>query len=169
MVGLIGMKQKKSASVGYCINYMTLTFDLTCDLNLEFFQGQILNGFITGIVGLIDVKWKWIKSTGYWTNYVTFLFDHTHDLGIDFSRLKIFLNSLISGMWRMMKGMWIDHSDMSILLTHVIFIEQGVYFLWCTVGHMATQKVNSLRSCVSEWVIIGSENVLLPVGCQAII
>ena len=39
MVGPIGVKQKGGASVGYWMNYVTLTFDLTRDLNL--FQGKI--------------------------------------------------------------------------------------------------------------------------------
>ena len=37
IVGPIDMKQKGSVSVGYRVNYVTLTFDLTYDLNLGFF------------------------------------------------------------------------------------------------------------------------------------
>ena len=41
MVGPIDVKRKGGASVGYWVNYVTLTFDLTHDLDLWFFQGQI--------------------------------------------------------------------------------------------------------------------------------
>ena len=34
MVGPIDVKRKGGASVGYCVNYVTLTFDLTHDLDL---------------------------------------------------------------------------------------------------------------------------------------
>ena len=52
MVGLIDVKRKESASVGYCVNYVTLNFDLTHDLDLEFFKVEFRNGCISGIVGL---------------------------------------------------------------------------------------------------------------------
>ena len=38
MVGPTDVKQKGGASVGYWVNYVTLTFDLTCDLDLWFFK-----------------------------------------------------------------------------------------------------------------------------------
>ena len=38
MVGPIDVKQKGGASVGYWVNYVTLTFDLTHDLDLLFFS-----------------------------------------------------------------------------------------------------------------------------------
>ena len=37
IVGLIDVKQKGSASVVYWMSYVTLTFDLTHDLDLRFF------------------------------------------------------------------------------------------------------------------------------------
>ena len=168
MVCQIDVNQEVSASVGYCISYMTLTFDLTYDLDLDFYSRS---NFEIALSQKLLVDWCEMKK-----KQINWILDKLCDLSLWphpwfwhwFFKVKI-LNSLISGMWPVMKGMWIDHSDISILLTHVIFIEQGVYFLWCTVGPMAAQKVNSLRSCVSEWVIIGSGNVLSPVGCQAII
>ena len=58
MVGPIDVKRKGSASVGYWVQYVTLTFDLTHDLDLGCFKVKFQNSFISGIVGLIDVKWK---------------------------------------------------------------------------------------------------------------
>ena len=56
MVHSIDVKQKGSALFRYWIKYVTLTFDLTHDLNLGFFKVKIWNNHIPGIVGLIDVK-----------------------------------------------------------------------------------------------------------------
>ena len=50
MVGPIDVKWKGGASVGYWVNYVTLTFDLTHDLDLWFFQGQFQNSCVRGIV-----------------------------------------------------------------------------------------------------------------------
>ena len=56
MVGSIDVKQKGSALAGYWVQYMTLTFDLTHDLDLGCFKVKFGNSCIYGIVGLIDVK-----------------------------------------------------------------------------------------------------------------
>ena len=56
MVGPIDVKRKGSASVGYWVQYVTLTFDLTRDLDLGCFKVKFRNSSISGIVGLIDVK-----------------------------------------------------------------------------------------------------------------
>ena len=50
IVGPIDMKQKGGASVGYWVNFVTLTFDLTHDINLEYFKVKFLNSCISGIV-----------------------------------------------------------------------------------------------------------------------
>ena len=41
MVGAIDVKWKGGALVGSLVNYVTLTFDLTHDLDLWLFSGQI--------------------------------------------------------------------------------------------------------------------------------
>ena len=41
MVGPIDMRQKGNALVGYWVNYMTSTFDLTFDLNLGFSKDKV--------------------------------------------------------------------------------------------------------------------------------
>ena len=56
MVGPIDVKRKGSASVGYWVQYMTLTFDLTNDLDIGCFKVKFRNSCMSGIVGLIDVK-----------------------------------------------------------------------------------------------------------------
>ena len=58
MAGPIDVKRKGSATVGYWVYYVTLTFDLTHDLEPGCFNVKLRNGCISGIVGVIDVKWK---------------------------------------------------------------------------------------------------------------
>ena len=88
MVGPIDMKRKGSASVGYWVQYVTLTFDLTHDLHFEYFMVKFRNSSISGIVGLIDVKWKRGELIWYWADCMTLPFDHTHDLdlGVEISK-----------------------------------------------------------------------------------
>ena len=88
MVGPIDVKRKGSALVGYWVQYVTLTFDLTHDLDLGYFKVKFRNSSNSGIVGLIDVKWKRGQLIWYWAYYMTLPFDHTHDLdlGVEISR-----------------------------------------------------------------------------------
>ena len=78
----------KKKLVGYWGQYVTLTFDLTHDLDLNCFKVKFRNSSILGIVGLIDVKWKRGELIWYWTDCMTLPFDHTHDLdlGVEISR-----------------------------------------------------------------------------------
>ena len=89
MVSPIDVKRKGSVSVGCWVQYVTLTFDLTHDLDLGCFKVKFQNSSISGIVGLIDVKWKWNGLIWYWADCMTLPFDHTHDLdpGVEISRL----------------------------------------------------------------------------------
>ena len=84
MVGPIDVKQKWSASIGYWVQYVTLAFDLTHDLDLDHgcFKIKFRNSSIYEIVGLIDVKWKWSELIWYWADCMTLSFDHTHDLDL---------------------------------------------------------------------------------------
>ena len=86
MVGPIDVKWKWSALVGYWVQYVTLTFDLTHDLDLGCFKVKFRNSSISGIVGLIDMKWKGSELIWYWADCMTLPFDHTHDLDIGGSR-----------------------------------------------------------------------------------
>ena len=86
MVGRIDVKRKGSALVGYWVQYVTLTFDLTHDLDLGCFKVKFRNSSISRIVGLIDVKWKGSELIWYWANCMTLPFDHTHDLDLGVSR-----------------------------------------------------------------------------------
>ena len=86
MVGPIDVKRKGSALVGYWVQYMTLTFDLTHDLDLGCFKVKIRNSSIYGMVGLIDVKWRGSELIWYWADCMTLPFDHTHDLDLGVSR-----------------------------------------------------------------------------------
>ena len=65
---------------------MTLTFDLTHDLDLGCFKVKFRNSCISGVIGQIDVRWKGSELIGYWADYMTLPFDHTHDLDSGVSR-----------------------------------------------------------------------------------
>ena len=82
MVGPIDVKRKWSASVGHCVQYVTLTFDLTHDLDLGCFKVKFRNSSISGIVGLNDMKWKRGELIWYWADCMTLPFYHTYDLDL---------------------------------------------------------------------------------------
>ena len=86
MIGRIDVKWKGCALVGYWVQYVTLTFDLTHDLDLGCFKVKFRNSSISRIVGQIDVKWKGSELIWYWANCMTLPFDHTHDLDLRVSR-----------------------------------------------------------------------------------
>ena len=96
------VKRKVSALVGYWVQCVTLTFDLTHDLDLGCFKVKFRNSSISGIVAWIDVKRKISALVGYWVQYVTFTFDLTHDFDLGCFKVK-FRNSSISGIVA-----WID-------------------------------------------------------------
>ena len=60
MVGPIDVKRKGGTLVGYWVNYVTLTFDLTHDLDLWFFKVKFQNSCIWGIV--IWLMWNKKKA-----------------------------------------------------------------------------------------------------------
>ena len=60
MVGPIDMERKGGASIEYWVNYVTLTFDLTHDLDLIFFKVKFQNSCISGIV--IWLMWNKKKA-----------------------------------------------------------------------------------------------------------
>ena len=80
MVGPNDVKRKGGASLGYWVNYVTLTFDLIHDLDLWFFKVKFQNSCIWGIV--IWLKQKENKSVRYWVECMVLPFDHTHDLDL---------------------------------------------------------------------------------------
>ena len=65
MVGPIDVKRKGGASVGYWVNYVTFTFDLTHDLDLSFFKVKFQNSCISGIVIWLMWNKKENKSIRY--------------------------------------------------------------------------------------------------------
>ena len=76
-------------SDGYWVHDLTLTFDLSDDLDLVFFNVKFRNICISGIVGLIGVKWKgseFMELVRYWAYRMTLLFDHTYDPDLQVSR-----------------------------------------------------------------------------------
>ena len=89
MVGPIDVKWKGRGSVGYWVNYVMLTCDLTHDVDLCFFQGQISKWLYFRNCYLIDVKQKGCKSIRYWADCMVLPSDYTHDLDLVVSRSKI--------------------------------------------------------------------------------
>ena len=112
MVGPIDVKRKGSALVGYWVQYVTLTFDLTHDIDLGCFNVKFRNSSISGIVGLIDVKWKGSELIWYWADCMTLPFDHTNDLDLGVSRWEseIALSQEWGGQLTMNEKMWVIHS-----------------------------------------------------------
>ena len=86
MVGPIHVKRKGSALVGYWVQYVTLTFDLTHGLDLGCFKVKIRDSSITGIIGPIDVKWKGSELIWYCADCLTLPLDHIHDIDLGVSR-----------------------------------------------------------------------------------
>ena len=118
IIGPIDVKQKGSASVGYWVYYVTLTLDLTYDLNLGFCNIIFWNSCISGIVGLINMKLKGSKLIRYWADYMTFPFDHTHDLDLEVSRsvFEISLSQEWNG-WLTWNERDVSHPCMAMILT----------------------------------------------------
>ena len=125
MVGPIDVKRKGSVSVGCWVQYVTLTFDLTHDLDLGCFKVKFRNSSISGIVGLIDVKWKWNGLIRYWADCMTLPFDHTHDLDprleISRSKSEIALSQEWDGQltWN---EKYLSHPFMTMILTSVTMV-----------------------------------------------
>ena len=114
---------KGSALVAYWIQYVTLTFDLTHDLDLGCFKVKFRNSSIPGIVGLIDVKWKGSELIWYWADCIALPCDHTHDLdlGVSRSESEIALSQELGGRLTMNK-MDVSHPFMTMILTCVTMV-----------------------------------------------
>ena len=94
-VGPVDVKRKGSTSVEYWVNYVTLIFDLTHDLDLGFFKVKFWNSCISGIV--IWLVWHEKKSSRYWADlYSLGLWPHPWPWHWSF-KVNVW-NSLISGM-----------------------------------------------------------------------
>ena len=123
MVGSIDVERKGRSLVGYWVQYMTLTFDLTHDLDLGCFKVKFRKSSISGIVGLIDVKWKGSELIWYWADCMTLPFDHTHDLDLGDSRSgsEIALSQEWGGQLTMNEKD-VSHPFMTMILTCVTMV-----------------------------------------------
>ena len=128
MVGPIDVKRKKgSALVGHWIRYVTLTFDLTHDLDLGCFKVKFRNSSISGIVGLVDVKWRRGEFIWYWADCMTLPFDHTHDLDlrVEISRSESGIHVALSQDWDG-RLTWnekdVSHPLMTMILTSLTMV-----------------------------------------------
>ena len=118
IIGLIDVKRKGSALVGYWVQFMNFTFDLTHGLDLGCFKVKFWNSSISGIVGLIDVKWN-----RYWANCMILPFDHTNDLdfGVSRSESEIALSQEWGGRLTMNEKD-VSHPFMTMILTCVTMV-----------------------------------------------
>ena len=151
MVGLIDVKQKGSVLVACWVPYVTLTFDLTHDLDHGCFKVKFRNISISGILGLIDVKWKWNGLIWYWANCMTLPFDHTHDLdpAVEISRSKSEIAFPQEWDGRLTwNEKYVSHPFMTMILTSVTMVgwadvldsDWGDFRRWCAVD-------------ISSWVL----------------
>ena len=156
-------EKKVSTSVGYWVYYMTLTFELTHDLDLGFFKVKFRNTFILGIVGVIDVKWKGTELIRYCANCMTLPFDHTHDLDLQVSRsvFGIALSQEWDGWltWKERDESSIHDDDIDFCSTmRVGWMNQIVTRMTSDVGVLSTYLV-----CVRNYMMIPHHR------CKAII
>ena len=97
MVGSIDVKRKGGASVRSCVNYVTLTFDPTHDLDLVVSRSKF--EIALGGGGLIAMEWKGCESI---------IHDHDRDLWV----------SVDGWMYRILTGVT---SDVGVLSTYLVF------------------------------------------------
>ena len=116
IVGLIDMKWKGSASVGYWVNYVILIIDFTHDHDFGFFKVRFQNCCISGIVGLIDAKQKGSESIGYWADYMTCPLTAPMTITLKFQNHSLI--SEMSGQLRLNERD-VSHPFMTITLTFV--------------------------------------------------
>ena len=127
---------------------MTLTFDLTHDLDLGCFKVKFQNSSISRIVGLIDVKWKGSELIWYWANCMTLPFDHTHDLDLGVSRSESEI--ALSQEWGSrltMNEKDVSHPFMTMILTCVTVVA------WADVpdsdrGDFRRRRAVDISSCI---------------------
>ena len=167
MVGPIDVKRKGSASVRYWVWYVTLTFDLTHDLDLVCFKVKLRNSCISGIVGLIDVKWKGSELIWYWAHCMTLPLDHTHDLDLGVSRSEYEIaisQELGAADWHGTKRMWV-----------IINSWPWCWLVWPWCGGRLYRIVNGVTSDVSVpstysfvfvFVVITSMSISSAITCR---
>ena len=112
ILGTIDVKWRGSASVGYWVYYVTLTFDLTHDLDLGFFKVKFRKPVFYELSVWLMWKWKGSELIKYRDNCMTLPFDHTYDLDLEVQVHSLKLPYLRNGManWPGKKGMWVIHS-----------------------------------------------------------
>ena len=123
MVGPIDVKQKGSASVACWVWYVTLTFNLTHDLDLGCFKVKFRNSCISGIVGQIDLKWKGneLYDSGLTVWPCPLTTPMTLTLGVSRSQSEIAL-SQEWGRWLTWNEKDVSHPFKTMILTSVTMV-----------------------------------------------
>ena len=98
---------------------MTLTFDLTHDLDLRCFKVKFRTSCISGIIGLSDVKRKVSRLVGYWADYITFTFTTPMTLTLEFQGQSLKKPHLINGMANCHGTKRMTHPFMTMILISV--------------------------------------------------
>ena len=135
---------------------MTLTFDLTLDLDLGWFKVKFRNSSISGIVGLIDVKWKRGELIWYWAICMTLPFDHTYDLDLGVEIARSESEIALSQEWDG-RLTWnekdVSHPFMTMILTSVTMV--GLADVpdsdW---GDFRCLRVDDISSMMQCWYVV---------------
>ena len=151
-------KRKGSASVGYWAQYVTLTFDLTHNLDLGCFKVKFWNSSFSGIVGLINVKWKRSELIWYWADCMTLPFDHTHDLdlGVEIWRSEIALYQEWDG-WLTWNEKGVGYPFMTMILTSVTVVgwEDVPDSDWGDFRRRRAVDISNFFSCIMQQSLLG--------------
>ena len=104
----IDVKRKGGASVGYWVNYVTLTFDLIHDLDPWFFKVKFQNSFISGIV--IWLMWNKKKENEIDTVLTVWSCPLTTPMTDLVVSSFLFEEWEWGADWHGTKGIWFNHS-----------------------------------------------------------
>ena len=166
MVSPIDVKWKGSALVGYWVQYMTLTFGLTHDLDLGCFNVKFQNSSIRNCwPDWCEMKRKWVDMIlGWW--YDLALWPHPWPWPWSFKVRG--WNSSNSEMGRLIDNEW-KGCESSMLLTCVIRWGGRMYRIvtgvTSDVGVPSTYLVwNGLSRFTKQWVSVGLHSSTKDVG-----
>ena len=110
MVGPIDVRQSEDASVRFWINYETLTFDLTHDLDTGFGKATFRSSSRELLSDWCKLRNE-NKSSRHWAGCMTLVFYHTRmDLEDSRPKFEIAYLTNVKADWNGTEGIWVDHS-----------------------------------------------------------
>ena len=125
LVGPIDLKRKGSALVGYWVQYVTLTFDLTHDLDLGCFKVKFRKALSQELLVWLIWNENGSELIWYWADCMTLPFDHTHDLDLGVEIWRSESEIALSHEWDS-RLTWnekdVSHLFMTMILTSVTMV-----------------------------------------------